>query len=298
MPRRHTPILGYRGHYGNHIVSTLPNRHVRSSGPAPHRRGILLSVLTDDDKLLQDYLEGFLTPRRKERMRQVLAERTRYILCVLEDLYDPRNGSAVLRHCDALGIHEVHAVENKNLFKSDEQVDMGTAQWLDLHIHRLAGNAPRSVKGRRRAAAAALTGEAPPVESNTPSVLASLKDRGYRIAATSPHGDDDAVPETLDLAAGPVAVVFGTEKYGISDEVKDAADVFLRIPMVGFVESFNLSASAAIVFHVLSRRLRSEGLPWRLTEDDEREIYFRWVKGSAPHAEKLIREFREKQQSG
>ena len=255
-------------------------------------------MLTDDDKHLQNYLEGFLTPRRKARMRQVLAQRSRYIICVLEDLYDPRNGSAVLRHCDALGIHEVHVIENKNLFKTDEQVDMGTAQWLDLHVHRLAGNVPRSVKGRRRAAAAALTGETPPVESNTPSVLASLKERGYRIVATSPHGDDDEVPETLDLAAGPAAVVFGTEKYGISDEVKDAADVFLRIPMVGFVESFNLSASAAIVFHVLSRRLRTEGLPWQLTKDDEGEIYLRWVKESAPHGEKLIQEFRAKQKSG
>jgi tRNA (guanosine-2'-O-)-methyltransferase len=58
-----------------------------------------------------------------------------------------------------------------------------------------------------------------------------------------------------------VAVVFGTEKYGISDEVKDASDVFLRIPMVGFVESFNLSASAAIVFHVLSSVFAPKGCP-------------------------------------
>jgi tRNA (guanosine-2'-O-)-methyltransferase len=251
-------------------------------------------MLTDDEQELQAYLESFLTQRRRERMREVLSQRTRYLACVLEDLYDPRNGSAVIRHCDALGIHEVHAIENKNRFKSDEQVDMGTAQWLDLRIYRGDDGIPRSVKARRRALASAAEGEAPAEPpSRTPEVLASLKERGFRIVATSPHADDDAYPETLDLTAGPAAVVFGTEKHGISDEVRAVADAFLRIPMVGFVESFNLSASAAIVFHVLSGRLRREGLPWHLDEDDAEGIYFDWVRRSAPHAEDLIKRFKE-----
>jgi len=250
-------------------------------------------VLSDDDRRLRDYLEGFLTPRRRERMRSVLAMRTRYVVCVLEDLYDPRNGSAVIRHCDALGIQEIHAVENKNRFQSDEQVDMGTAQWLDLHIHRNRDGLPRSVKGRRRALDAAPGGVLPPVPSRTPPVLEALKDRGYRIIATSPHAADDALPETLDLEAGPAAVVFGTEKHGISEEVRRAADSFLRIPMVGFVESFNLSASAAIVLYGLTRRLRESGLDWRLDEEDAEAVYFDWVKSSAPHADQLIRRFLE-----
>ncbi len=258
--------------------------------PAP--AGYSPHVLSDDDRRLQEYLEGFLTDARKTRMRSVLTQRTRYITCVLEDLFDPRNGSAVIRHCDALGIHEVHAIENKHRFQSDENVDMGTAQWLDLNVHRSDPRVPRTVKGLRRAKAAAAEDSTHLLPTRTPEVLNALKGRGYRIVATSPHADDDAVPETLDLAAGPVAVVFGTEKYGISDEVRAAADVFLRIPMVGFVESFNLSASAAIVFHVLSSRIRSEGLDWKISEEDAVEIYFRWVKGGTPHASELIRKFR------
>ncbi len=277
-------------------------------------------MLTEDEQDLLAYLEGFLTQRRKERMRMVLEQRTRYIACVLEDLYDPRNGSAVIRHCDALGVHEIHAVENKNRFRSDEQVDMGTAQWLDLRVYRNNDGIPRTVKARRRAlaeakarakvsAAAGHSADSPDADktnpenlaaaaaesikppSRTPAVLASLKDRGYRIVATSPH-TDDVTPETLDLASGPVAVVFGTEKYGISEAVRESADVFLRIPMVGFVESFNISASAAIVFHVLSGRLRGENLPWHLAPEDAERIYFNWVCRGTPHAEKLIKKFK------
>ena len=239
-------------------------------------------------------MEGFITPERKVRMHKVLQERTRYITCVLEDLFDPRNGSAVIRHCDALGIHELHAIENIHHFKSDNQVDLGTAQWLEMHVYRKpSGGGPNSVKGRRKALQAADGGPVPAPASQTPAVLAELKSRGYRIVATSPHADDDALPETLDLAAGPVAVVFGTEKHGISDAVREAADVFLRIPMVGFVESFNLSASAAIVFHVLSRRIRQEGLPWRLEAEDTQRVLFEWVRHTAPHAESLVRRFEE-----
>ena len=250
-------------------------------------------MLSEDEKRLQEYLEGFLTPERKERMRTVLEQRTRYITCVLEDLFDPRNGSAVIRHCDALGIQELLAIENRHHFKSDTQVDLGTAQWLDMRVYRRPpGPSADSVKARRRAATSAPEGKAPPpAESRTPAVLADLKSRGYRIVATSPHAADDAMPETLDLAAGPIAVVFGTEKHGISDAVRAAADVFLRIPMVGFVESFNLSASAAIVFHVLSRRIRLEGLPWRLEAEDAERVMYTWLRRTVPHAERLIARF-------
>ncbi len=251
-------------------------------------------MLSEDEKNLQEYLEGFITPERKQRMSTVLEQRTRYITCVLEDLFDPRNGSAVIRHCDALGIHELHAIENKHHFQSDNQVDLGTAQWLDMKVYRKPHGRPNSVKTRRRAAQVSQTGGAvlsPPPNTRTTEVLSELKSRGYRIVATSPHAADDALPETLDLAAGPVAVVFGTEKHGISDDVHKAADVFLRIPMFGFVESFNLSASAAIVFHVLSGRLRAEELPWRLSPEDAERVMYEWIRRTAPHAEKLIERF-------
>ena len=124
-----------------------------------------------EDIQLQEYLEGFLTDARKERMHSVLAQRTRYIACVLEDLFDPLNGSAVIRHCDALGIQEVHAIENKHRFKSDSGVDMGTAQWLDMNIYRSDHSIPRTIKAQRRAANESADGKAPAIPTRTPEVL-------------------------------------------------------------------------------------------------------------------------------
>ncbi len=255
-------------------------------------------MLNAQEKQLQEYLEDFLTPHRRERLRMVLKERTRHICCVLEDLYDPGNGSAVVRHCDALGIQELHAIENRNYFRMDANVDMGTGKWLDVHVHALEEGVPRSVKARRRVRAQSIPpGEnavpLPSIPSQPPQVLRALKERGYRIVATSPHGANDATPETLDLASGPVALVFGTEKHGVSTEVSTMADEFLRVPMVGFVDSFNISASAAIVLYVLTRRLRQENLPWQLAAEDAEEIYFRWVQIAVPHADALIRRFQE-----
>ena len=245
--------------------------------------------LNEYERQLQEYLESYITPERKERMRVVLKQRTRYIVCVLEDLYDPRNGSAVIRHCDALGIHELHVIENRNHFKTDKKVDMGSAQWLDIRAHRCSLLEQTSPKGLKSAASGKIR-ESKPVPTRTAEALSALKNRGYRIVATSPLGH--SLPESLNLSAGPVAIVFGSEKHGISTQVREEADSTLRIPMVGFIESFNLSASAAIILYILSRRLRNEELPWRLENDDAERALYEWVCRTAPHAERLIEKFR------
>lgn len=227
-----------------------------------HIHDILRLVLIDNELLA--WLEYFLTPRRIQRMKNVLEHRTRYIVCVLEDLYDPRNGSAVIRHCDAMGIQEIHAIEDKNRFRSDKQVDMGSGQWVDVHIH-----------------------------NDTLTALKTLKTRGYRIVATCPNTDTALAPEEIDLKSGPVALVFGTEKHGISKEVHRQADAFVRIPMQGFVNSLNISASAAIIFHILRNRIRKENLAWQLDAGESEEIYYRWVRRSIPHLEQLVSRFRD-----
>jgi len=237
--------------------------------------------LSEYERQLREYLESYITPKRKGRMKAVLAQRTRYIVCVLEDLYDPRNGSAVIRHCDALGIHELHAIENRNHFRTDKKVDMGSAQWLDIRVH---GRSPEEQTSNDR------TRESGLVPSCGVGALGALKNRGYRVVATSPIGH--CLPENLDLRSGPVAIVFGGEKHGISARALEKADSTLRVPMVGFIESFNLSASAAIILYILSQRLRNEALPWELEDDDAERVMLEWACRTAPHAERLIRQFR------
>ena len=117
--------------------------------------------------------------------------------------------------------------------------------------------------------------------------LAALKAEGYRIVATTPHRGDHT-PETFDVAAGPFALVFGTEHAGISDEVIAAADEFLRIPMCGMVESLNVSASAAILIYMLSERVRLMVPGWRMDDAAQAEVLYRWMTTSVRDAAAIL----------
>lgn len=181
-----------------------------------------------------EYLSGFMLPGREKVLRETLANRTRYMTICLENTYHPQNASALVRNCEAFGIQDIHTVETVCRFTPNANIVRGTDKWVDIRKH-----------------------------PDTPSLVGDLRARGYRIVATSPHAGD-RTPETFDVEAGPFALFFGTEHAGISEEVVAAADEFVRIPMCGFVESLNVSASAAILLYLLSSRLRASGVPWRI----------------------------------
>ncbi len=86
------------------------------------------------------YMEGFVSERRKGRLQEVLAERTRHMAVVLEDVYQAHNASAVLRSCDCFGVQDVHFIENKNKFKISEDVSMGSTQWLSIKKYNTEEN--------------------------------------------------------------------------------------------------------------------------------------------------------------
>lgn len=217
------------------------------------------SVGMDPDLLA--YLEEFVTERRRGRMQEVLSDRTRYLTVVLEDLYQPHNASAVLRSCDAFGVQDVHIVERKNRYRTNPDIELGTSQWLTLHRHR----GP---------------------ESDPESVLGALRRAGYRTVATARR--EDAVPlGELDLEAGPVALLFGTEISGLTPETVAGADEALWIPMHGFVESFNISVSVALCLQELTRGLRASGIEWGLPEGHRHEIYLDWIRKSIRNVEAL-----------
>ena len=215
------------------------------------------------------YLSEFVTDRRRSRMREVLEARTRYITVLLEDIYQPHNGSAVLRSCDAFGIQDVHIVERNYAYRTNPDVELGTAQWLTLHRHR-----------EEHAEAA--------------SVLAALRDAGYRTVATARRTDAVSVEE-LDLESGPVALLFGTEIAGLTDEIIAGADEAVWIPMHGFVESFNISVSVALCLQELTRRLRSSDIPWQLSSEEWQALYGQWVRGSVKNVEAIEARYNSRQ---
>ncbi|MCX6286431.1 MAG: RNA methyltransferase [Bacteroidetes bacterium] len=216
---------------------------------------------------LFDHLREFLTEERKARFSEVIALRTRYITIILEDIYQPHNASAVLRSCDCFGIQDVHIIENKNKYEVNPDVALGSAKWLTLY------------KYNRTA-------------SNTEECIRTLKDKGYRIVATTPHKNDFA-PDTLPLDSR-FALLFGTELQGLSEKAVGLADQFIRIPMYGFTESFNISVSAAILLHSLTKRMRDSGSGWALDEDEKNNVLLQWAASSVNKSDVIIRDFLKK----
>ena len=158
------------------------------------------------------YLRDFITDERAEVLSRTLDSRTRYMTICMENTYHAQNASALVRHCEAFGVQDIHTIEDRCKFNPNLNIVRGTDKWIDLHRHH-----------------------------STAEAIEALRADGYRIVATTPHRGDSS-PETFDVAKGKFALVFGTEDKGISDEVIEAADEFVRIPMCGMVESLNVSA--------------------------------------------------------
>lgn len=218
-------------------------------------------------------LRRFVSERRWERMQHVLDRRSRYISVAVEDIFQPHNGSAVLRSCDAFGVQDVHIIENRNRYRVNPGVELGTAQWLSLFRYRAAGDSTADTTTTTTAA--------------TTEAVSALKAAGYRIVATSPHRENFDL-ESLPLTTGPMAIFFGTEKEGLSETLLAAADEYLRIPMRGFVESLNISVSAAICLNKLGDRLRTEITDWQLAPRDRRIILNRWLHGTVKNARLIL----------
>ena len=215
-------------------------------------------------KALTDYLEGFVSERRKGRLVEVLDERTNHLTVVLEDVYQSHNFSAVLRSADIFGIQNIHFIENRNKYKISEDVSMGSTQWLTLNRYQK-------------------------FENNTRECITQLKNKGYRIVATSLN-ERSVTLDQLKVDK-PMALIFGTELTGISEDVQDMADEFVYLPMFGFTESFNISVCAALCMHELSTKIRSQVPDYKLTDAERKEIYLEWLKVSVKKHDLMIKEF-------
>jgi tRNA (guanosine-2'-O-)-methyltransferase len=217
------------------------------------------------------YLTQFVSETRRAKFDTVLNYRTRHITVVLEDLYQPHNASAVLRSCDIFGIQDIHIIENKNAYTVNKDIALGAPKWLNLHKYRNE-------------------------ENNSLDCIKKLKEQGYRIVATTPH-EKDCNLEDLSVDK-PLALFFGTELTGISDTVREYADEYVKIPMYGFTESFNISVSAALCLHTLTEKLHKTSIDWHLTELEKEELLLRWLKNSIPKVELIEKDYLKKMDNG
>lgn len=217
-----------------------------------------------------DAIRPLVEGRRLERMEQVLGYRTRHLTLVAEDTHDPHNAAALVRTSDALGLTEVHAVTRgraEGYFQPSRRIDTGASRWLDLHAWH-----------------------------STSECLEHLKRCGYRIAVTT----IDARASVMDLDwTPPTAIVVGNERDGASADALERADVCVSIPMLGFVESLNLSVATAICLFQARAAMAAARGSWAGDLDEEERAILRakWTLESVPRAEAILEALRHRDES-
>ena len=217
-----------------------------------------------DSKVLEEFYK-IITPNKREMFDRIASDRTKHLTVVMENIYQEHNASAVLRSCDCFGIQELHVIEKDNEYKIQRDIALGAGRWVDMYTYDNGNDVTRDC-------------------------LLDLKQKGYKIVATTPHTTSQTIYD-LDLSQ-PIALVFGTERRGISDEVKELSDTFVKIPMYGFTESFNISVSVAIVLNTLRQRLEQSELNWKLTKEEQDLLKIQWCSKILNGGEMLERHFR------
>lgn len=213
------------------------------------------------EKWLLDKFYEHISDNKKEKFDELVQDRTRHVTVVLENIFQPHNAAAVLRSCDCFGIQDIHIIENHNKYEPNKEIDMGSSKWLN------------TIKYSK-------------TENNTTECIQALKAKGYKIVATTPHTNDSMIDE-LPLDA-PIALMFGTELTGLTDEALEQADAFVRLPMYGFTESYNISVSVALaLFSVTERMRKDESIDWKLSEHEQDLIKLQWAKKVVKHSEKV-----------
>lgn len=193
------------------------------------------------------YLNSLVTENKQQKIKEVLAYRTRYITAALENIEQPHNASAVIRSCDIFGVQDMHVIEEHALFTPQNTIAKGATKWVDLYRY-----------------------------PTTTRCINTLKAKGYRIIATTPHERGYMLPALpLDQK---IALLFGTEATGLSDEALAAADGYVTIPMFGFTESFNISVSVSLcLYHIIST-LHQSSLSWQLSREEYDDLQLQWLK--------------------
>jgi tRNA (guanosine-2'-O-)-methyltransferase len=226
---------------------------MRREARARYRRASLYEALDRaDPEPIVAALEPLVTERRRERLRAVLGARLASVVVVMDAPHDPHNGAAVLRSCDAFGVQWVHVVARTEPFSASNAVAKGAERWVDVVEHTTTAEAVRALRA----------GE-------------------HRLVGAHPEGE--LVP--ADLAGiARLALVLGNEHDGISEELAAACAARVRVPMRGFVDSLNVSVTAAVLLGAATAGRRGDLEPLTL-----RRLYARGLVLSVPRSLDVLR---------
>jgi tRNA (guanosine-2'-O-)-methyltransferase len=198
-------------------------------------------------------LEPLVTERRRARVREVILRRLASVAVLFDAPHDPHNGAAVIRSCEAFGVQSLHVVERVEKFLAAASVARSAEQWIDVVCHKTADSA-----------------------------VTAVKRAGLEMVAA--HPDGELCPE--DLATIPrLAIVLGNERDGISADLAARCARRVRVPMRGFVESLNVSVTAAILLASATR-----GREGDLDAEARVRLYARGLYYSIPRAGEVLGE--------
>ena len=223
----------------------------------PDIKSIFSALNTEQKAVLYSRAAELFSDNKRALFDRLAPLRTRHISVALEDIYQSHNAAAVLRSCDCFGVQDVHVVEANNPFNPAGDVAVGSSKWVDYYPYH-----------------------------DTPSAYQRLREMGYKIVATTPHTNDTLITD-LDISQ-PIALVFGTELTGLTPQAIDLADSYVKIPMYGFTESFNISVCAALSLFSITERLRRSDIPWQLTDEQVLDLKLHWCTQAIRDGEKVL----------
>lgn len=223
-------------------------------------------MLTPSEGRVLEHLAQFVTDHKKQGIERVLANRTKHLSVVLEDIFQSQNASAVIRTCECMGLQEVHIVENITKYSINPRVLKGANKWMNIRKH-----ASRK-------------------EDNTVACVSYLKANGYKILALDPDADGQSIFD-IEVTSSKMALIFGNELRGLSTTALSLCDTKVKIPMYGFTESLNISVSVAICLNTLVTRLRESGINVGLQDDEKDALRLAWYRKIVRNSTVIEREF-------
>ncbi|MGB4704085.1 MAG: RNA methyltransferase [Candidatus Saccharicenans sp.] len=194
------------------------------------------------------------TDRRRERIENVLSRRQPDLRVVLEEVIIAHNASAVARTCEATGVFNLHIITpHPEQIVFNEAISTRAEKWLNIHFHK-----------------------------TTEECLKLLKQLGHRIAVTTLEGE--TIPYDQIDYCQPVAIVFGNESEGVSRQALELADYRIQIPMVGMVQSLNLSVSVGVILYEAFRQRQARGFysQRRLSPEEYEHWLQHWLSNPRP----------------
>lgn len=214
-------------------------------------------------QLVLDLLLPQITPERQRRFDEVITHRTFEVATVCEGIYDRGNISAVVRSAEAFGFAPFHVIERDEKFKNSQRVTRGADKWVEEKKWK-----------------------------SSEAAIAFLKSEKRKLIVTSL--DANIAIDDIDFSQ-PVALVMGNEKDGISDVMKTHADYRIKIPMYGFVQSFNISVAAAISLYHISQKRKQLGKSSELTDKQKNILRAHYVLRTLDSGVDQIKEFFNRQ---